>query len=75
MTYNDKTITYSGDLASYDYDAILRDKQRNINSLYELADYYVDADPIFRGIINGVYVCMKAPITSVSPAILSAICA
>ena len=26
MTYNDKTITYSGDLASYDYDAILRDK-------------------------------------------------
>lgn len=56
MTYNDKTITYSGDLASYDYDAILRDKQRNINSLYELADYYVDADPIFRGIINGVYV-------------------
>ena len=21
MTYNDKTITYSGDLASYDYDA------------------------------------------------------
>ena len=56
MTYNDKTITYSGDLASYDYDAILRDKQRNINSLYELADYYVDADPIFRGIIKGVYV-------------------
>ena len=56
MTYNDKTITYSGDLVSYDYDAILRDKQRNINSLYELADYYVDADPIFRGIINGVYV-------------------
>ena len=56
MTYNDKTITYSGDLARYDYDAILRDKQRNINSLYELADYYVDADPIFRVIINGVYV-------------------
>ena len=56
MTYNDKTITYSGDLASYDYDAILRDKQRNINSLHELVDYYVDADPIFRGIINGVYV-------------------
>ena len=56
MTYNDKTITYSGDLASYDYDAILRDKQRSINSLYKLADYYVDADPIFRGIINGVYV-------------------
>ena len=49
MTYNDRTITYTGDLASYDYDSILRDKQRNINSLYELADYFTDADPIFRG--------------------------
>lgn len=56
MTYNDKSITYSGDLASYDYDSILRDKQKNINSLYELSDYYVDADPIYRGIIKGVYV-------------------
>lgn len=56
MTYNDKAITYSGDIASYDYDRILRDKQRNINSLYELSDYYVDADPIYRGIIKGVYV-------------------
>ena len=55
MTYNDRTITYTGDLASYDYDSILRDKQGNINSLFQLADYYVDADPIFRGIINGVY--------------------
>ena len=56
MTYNDKSITYTGDLASYDYDSILRDKQRNINSLFELSDYYVDADPIYRGIIKGVYV-------------------
>ena len=55
MTYNDRAITYTGDLASYDYDSILRDKQGNINSLFQLADYYVDADPIFRGIINGVY--------------------
>ena len=55
MTYNDKAITFTGDLASYDYDSILRDKQRNINSLYELADYFTDADPIFRGIIKGVY--------------------
>ncbi len=55
MTCNDKAITYSGDIASYDYDAILRDKQRNINSLYELADYFVDSDPVFRGIIYGVY--------------------
>ena len=56
MTYNDKSITFTGNLASYDYDSILRDKQRNINSLYELSDYFVDADPIYRGIIKGVYV-------------------
>lgn len=55
MTYNDKAITYSGDIASYDYDSILRDKQGNITRLYELADYFVDSDPIFRGIIYGVY--------------------
>ena len=34
MTFNDKSITFTGDLASYDYDSILRDKQRYINSLY-----------------------------------------
>ncbi|MBQ6255878.1 MAG: hypothetical protein IJJ60_04745 [Clostridia bacterium] len=55
MTFNDKSITFTGDLASYDYDSILRDKQRYINSLYELSDYFVDADPIYRGIIKGVY--------------------
>lgn len=56
MTFNDKAATFTGDLANYDYDSILRDKQRNINSLYELSDYFVDADPIFRGIVKGVYV-------------------
>ena len=55
MTYNDRAITYTGDLANYNYDSILRDKQGNISSLFQLADYFVDADPIFRGIINGVY--------------------
>ncbi len=55
MTYNDKGITFTGDLGSYDYDGILRDKQRNIIKLFELSDYFVDADPIYRGIIKGVY--------------------
>lgn len=54
-TYDNRNITFSGDLADYDFDAILRDKQRNIVSLYQLADYYVDKDPIIRGIIKGVY--------------------
>lgn len=56
MTYNDKAVTFTGDLASYDYDSILRDKQRYINSLYELSDYFTDADPVYRGIVKGVYV-------------------
>lgn len=34
---------------------MLRDKQKNIIRFYELADYYVDKDPIIRGIIRGVY--------------------
>ena len=55
ITFNDKNITYTGDLAQYDYNAILRDKQRNIYQLFELSDYFVDADPIYRGIIKEVY--------------------
>ena len=54
-TFDNRNITFTGDLSSYDYDSILRDKQSNINSLFELSDYYVDKDPIFRGIIRGVY--------------------
>ena len=30
MTFNDKNITYSGELAKFDYDKVLRDKQTNI---------------------------------------------
>ena len=55
ITFNDKNITFSGSLASYDYDKILRDKQNNITQLYELSDYFVDEDPIYRGIIKEVY--------------------
>lgn len=55
MTFNDKSVTYSGDLANYDYDKILKSKQKNIIRLFELSDYFVDADPIYRGIIKEVY--------------------
>lgn len=54
--FDNSNITYSSGLSSVDYDDILRDKQGNIDSLYQLADYYCDADPIVRGIIKGVYV-------------------
>lgn len=57
VTFNNRNITYNGDLASFDYDSILRDKQNynNITSLFQLSDYYIDADPLYRGIIKEVY--------------------
>ena len=54
-TFSDKNITYSGEVKDLDYSNILRDKQSNINQLYQLSDYYVDADPIYRGVIKEVY--------------------
>lgn len=54
-TFADRNITFGGSLSGYNYEAILRDKQRHIYQLYELSDYYVDADPIYRGIIKEVY--------------------
>lgn len=59
-TYAERQITFSGTLAGYDYRAILKSKQKNIQRLFELADYYCDADPICRGIVKLVYtpICM-----------------
>lgn len=55
LTFNDRNITFTGSLAGYDYDAVLRNKQKNIQTLFQLSDYFVDADPIYRGIIKEVY--------------------
>lgn len=54
-TYDDRNITFTGELADYDYDTILRDKQHNIVQLFQLSDYYTDEDPLVHGIIKGVY--------------------
>lgn len=54
--FDNSNITYSSELSSVDYDSLLRNKQDNIDTLYRLADYYCDADPIIRGIVKGVYV-------------------
>lgn len=54
-TYDDRNITFSGELKDYDYEAILRNKQQNIISLFQLADYFVDENPLVRGIVKGVY--------------------
>ena len=35
LTYSDKSITYTGDLKDFDYNAILRQKQSNIYNLYQ----------------------------------------
>lgn len=56
QSYENSNITFTGELKDYDYTTILRNKQDNIISLYQLADYYADADPIVRGIIEHVYV-------------------
>lgn len=56
QSFDNSNITFSGELAGYDYTNILRNKQDNIISLYQIADYYADADPIIRGIIEHVYV-------------------
>lgn len=55
-TYNERSITYNGSLQNYDYEALLRQKQQNINRFYELADYFVDADDLVGGAIRHVYV-------------------
>lgn len=55
QSFNNSNITFSGELSGYDYDSILRDKQANIVSLYQLADYYVDVDPLVRGIVKHMY--------------------
>lgn len=63
QSFNNSNITFSGSLAGYDYDSILRNKQDNIVSLYQLSDYFSDADPIIHGIIKHVYV----PYSTCSP--------
>lgn len=56
QVYDNSNITYSGELADYDYTSILRNKQDNIVDLFQLADYYCDADPICHGIVYHVFV-------------------
>lgn len=56
QSFDNSSFTFSGELADYNYTSILRDKQGNIISLYQLADYYADADPIVHGIVKHVFV-------------------
>ena len=56
QSFDNSNFTFSGELASFDYVNLLRNKQDNIQSFYQLADYYTDADPIVHGIVKHVYV-------------------
>lgn len=56
LTYADKEITYTGDLQSYDYSAILKAKQSHIYDLYSLSDYYLDAEELYGAALKSVYV-------------------
>ena len=60
QSFSNSNITFAGELAGYDYDSILRDKQKHIVELYQLSDYYTDADSIIRGIVKHCYVPCSA---------------
>jgi len=56
QSFNNSNFTFSGDLSGFDYVSILRNKQDNIQNIYQLMDYFVDADPIIHGIVKHVFV-------------------
>lgn len=55
-TYNERSITFNGSLNDYNYEALLRQKQQNINKFYELGDYFVDADDLVGGAVRHILV-------------------
>lgn len=56
LTYADKDITFTGELQNYDYSAILKQKQSHIYDIYQLADYFLDAEELFGSAMKCVYV-------------------
>lgn len=56
--YTNRSITFSGCLKGFDYDKLLMNKNSysNIVKLFQLSDYFTDADEIIRGIIKEAYV-------------------
>lgn len=54
--YENTALTVRGEPTGYDFEAILRDPQGNIDSLYRLSAYYKEGDPMYGGSIKNVYV-------------------
>ena len=55
-TFNDRSITYNGSLQNLNIDTILRQKQDHINDIYQLADYYVDAEELVGSAVKKIFV-------------------
>ena len=58
-TMNERPITFNGSLSGYDFEGLLRQKQQNSNTYYQLGDYFVDADDLVGGAIHDVYIMKK----------------
>ena len=54
--FADRSITYNGSLQNLNIDTILRQKQDHINDLYQLADYYVDAEELVGSAVKKIYI-------------------
>jgi len=54
FAYESRDTTFKGELKGYNYNNILKDKQSNINKLYELANFYIDADEIISSLVKRV---------------------
>lgn len=55
-SFDSGRLTYSGEIGDLDYLSILQDKQENIQTLFQLADFYSDADTLVHSINYNVYV-------------------
>lgn len=55
-TFSERNITYNGSLTNLNIDTILRAKQDHINDIYQLADYYVDAEELVGSAVKKIYV-------------------
>jgi len=52
--YSNDNYTSRGCVKGYDVDRILMNKQDNMNPIYELMNFFVDADSIFNSVIKNV---------------------
>jgi len=54
ITVYENRYSSNGDVKGYNVDQILKNKQDNIYKIFELCNYYVDADPIYGNAIKKI---------------------